>query len=128
VGYILEGESDCFYAIDVGQVVDADGNENVIEGMTEPRRISHSFTEESKINYINDSIVIGFKLAHFIMRDEGILKAAFWSETNLYIHPFNPRKSDSEEEDISAIVNNRENPEIEGVSVKRIYGIGVNPN
>lgn len=71
--------------------------------------------------------MLGFKLGHFIRRDEGIMKAVFWSETKLYIFPFNPRLSESQEEDENAIVNNRDVVDIDCVSVKRIYGLGVNP-
>eukprot|EP00349_Pseudokeronopsis_sp_Brazil_P001456 CAMPEP_0202961672 /NCGR_PEP_ID=MMETSP1396-20130829/5744_1 /ASSEMBLY_ACC=CAM_ASM_000872 /TAXON_ID= /ORGANISM="Pseudokeronopsis sp., Strain Brazil" /LENGTH=99 /DNA_ID=CAMNT_0049681675 /DNA_START=283 /DNA_END=578 /DNA_ORIENTATION=+ len=83
LAYILEGEDEknCFYAIDVGRVKNEalEVPENVA-GMDKPRRYEHEFDEE----------ISGFKICHFIRRNEGLRKAVFWGGEKLYMYAFCP--------------------------------------
>jgi hypothetical protein len=42
---------------------------------------------------------VGFKLGHFMRSDEGLMKAVFWTETQVFVYAFAPRKTESDEED-----------------------------
>ena len=54
------------------------------------------------------------------------MKAVFWSETEVYRHAFNPRFTTGQETKEKALKAHRDKIGLGSISVKRIYGFGVN--
>jgi hypothetical protein len=71
---------------------------------------------------------VGFKLGHFMRSAEGLMKAVFWTDKEVFIYAFSPRMSESEEDDDVQIKKNRKKvilEEMDDFEIEKIFDFGV---